>query len=57
VKACKLKTQGIYLVPFVGRFALGEEIVNTRWQAVLIAVMGPSVGLLMSLFYMLVYGV
>jgi hypothetical protein len=45
------------LVPFVGRFALGEEIVNTRWQAVLIAVMGPSVGLLMSLFYMLVYGV
>ncbi|NQZ10045.1 MAG: site-2 protease family protein [Algicola sp.] len=51
-----LKTRGIYLIPFFGGFAMRDEKVNTRWQAVVIALMGPCFGLLMSLVYMLVYG-
>ncbi len=51
-----LKTRGIYLIPFFGGFAMRDEKVNTRWQAVVIALMGPCFGLLLSLLYMLVYG-
>ncbi|MFT4924996.1 MAG: Zn-dependent protease [Phenylobacterium sp.] len=51
-----LKTRGIYLVPFVGGLALGDEKVNTRWQSVVIALAGPAFGMVMSLAYMLVYG-
>lgn len=56
MKHIGLKTRGIYLIPFFGGFAMRDEKVNTRWQAVVIALMGPCFGLLLSLVYMLVYG-
>lgn len=44
-----MKTKGIYLIPFVGGLALGDDKINTRWQDVVISIMGPTFGLLMSL--------
>lgn len=51
-----LKTRGIYLLPFFTGFALCDKKVSTRWQSMVIALTGPSFGLLMSVFYMLIYG-
>lgn len=48
-----MKTKGIYLIPFVGGLALGENKINTRWQDVVIAIMGPTWGLGVSLLCML----
>ncbi|MCV6590126.1 MAG: site-2 protease family protein [Marinobacterium sp.] len=48
-----MKTKGIYLIPFVGGLALGENKVNTRWQDVVIAIMGPTWGLGVSLLCLL----
>jgi Zn-dependent protease len=56
MKAYGIKTRGFYLIPFFGGFAMRDEKVNTRWQAIVITMMGPCFGLLMSLFYMLIYG-
>ena len=45
IKAMKyfgLKTKGIYLIPFVGGLALSDDKINTRWQDVVISIMGPS---------------
>lgn len=50
-----LKTKGIYLVPFFGGLAVSDEKINTRWQDVVISIMGPTFGLLMSLLCVLVY--
>ncbi len=50
-----MRTKGIYLIPFVGGLALGSERVNTRWQTVVIAMMGPCFGLLMSLACLVAY--
>ncbi len=52
-----MRTKGIYLIPFVGGLALGSERVNTRWQTVAIAMMGPCFGLLMSIACLLAYWV
>lgn len=43
-----LKTKGIYLIPFVGGLAVGENRLNTRWQSVVISIMGPVFGLFLS---------
>lgn len=51
-----IATKGLYLVPFFGGFAMRDEKANTRWQAIVIALAGPSFGLVMSLFYMFIYG-
>ncbi len=51
-----ITSKGLYLVPFYGGFAMRDEQVTTRWQAVVIALAGPSFGLLMTLFYMFAYG-
>lgn len=51
-----IPTKGLYLIPFFGGFAMRDEKANTRWQALVIALAGPSFGLVMSLFYMFVYG-
>ncbi|MFT4992994.1 MAG: Zn-dependent protease [Paraglaciecola sp.] len=43
-----LKTKGIYLIPFVGGLALSDDKINTRWQSVVISIMGPFFGLILS---------
>lgn len=48
-------TKGIYLIPFVGGLAVMESRINTRWQAVVIAIMGPTFGLLLSIIAMILY--
>ncbi len=52
IKAMKyfgLKTKGIYLIPFIGGLALSDDKINTRWQDVVISIMGPFFGLILSL--------
>jgi len=44
-----LKTKGIYLIPFVGGLAMSDDKINTRWQDVVISIMGPFFGLMLSL--------
>ena len=48
MKRFGLKTKGMYLIPFVGGLAIGDQA-KTQWQEVVIAMMGPLFGLLMSL--------
>jgi len=58
IKAMKhfgMKTKGIYLIPFMGGLALSDEKINTRWQDVVISIMGPSFGLLMSIASLMAY--
>ncbi|TEW46762.1 site-2 protease family protein [Psychromonas algicola] len=50
-----MKTKGIYLIPFVGGLAVTDEKINTRWQDVVISIMGPTFGLILSLLCMLIY--
>jgi Zn-dependent protease len=50
-----MKTKGIYLIPFLGGLALSDEKINTRWQDVVISIMGPTFGLLMSLLCLVAY--
>lgn len=50
-----MKTKGIYLIPFLGGLALSDEKINTRWQSVVIALMGPFFGLLLSLVFLVVF--
>lgn len=50
-----LKTKGIYLIPFFGGAALSDDKINTRWQDVVISMMGPCFGLFMSLACILAY--
>ncbi|WP_305406673.1 site-2 protease family protein [Photobacterium leiognathi] len=50
-----MKTKGIYLIPFLGGLALSDEKINTRWQDVVISIMGPLFGLIMSLICMVAY--
>ncbi|MDA0148320.1 site-2 protease family protein [Vibrio sp. LaRot3] len=58
VKAMKyfgMKTKGIYLVPFLGGLALSDEKINTRWQDVVISIMGPMFGFVLSVILVGVY--
>lgn len=58
VKAMKyfgMKTKGIYLVPFLGGLALSDEKINTRWQDVVISIMGPMFGFVLSLLLTAAY--
>lgn len=52
-----LKTKGIYLIPFLGGLALSDDKINTRWQDVVISIMGPTFGLILSLILLVVYWV
>mgnify|MGYP000721978175 CR=1 FL=1 len=52
-----MKTKGIYLIPFMGGLALSDEKINTRWQDVVISIMGPTFGLLMSIASLIAYWV
>ncbi|MEL7292659.1 MAG: site-2 protease family protein [Pseudomonadota bacterium] len=58
VKAMKyfgMKTKGIYLVPFLGGLALSDEKINTRWQDVVISIMGPMFGFILSFILLGIY--
>lgn len=50
-----MKTKGIYLVPFLGGLALSDEKINTRWQDVVISIMGPMFGLILSVILLIIY--
>lgn len=50
-----LKTKGIYLIPFVGGLALSDEKINTRWQDIVISIMGPFFGLILSVVCLIGY--
>ena len=49
-----IRTKGMYLIPFVGGIAVGENA-RTHWQDVYIAMMGPVFGLLMTVAFYAVY--
>lgn len=51
-----IKTKGIYLIPFVGGLAVADDKINTRWQDVVISIMGPVFGLIMALLCLVLYG-
>ncbi len=55
MKHFAMKTKGIYLIPFVGGLAVTDEKINTRWQDVVISIMGPTFGLILSFACLLVY--
>ncbi|WP_019026533.1 site-2 protease family protein [Colwellia piezophila] len=58
IKAMKyfgLKTKGIYLIPFVGGLALSDDKINTRWQDIVISIMGPFFGLILSIVCLIGY--
>ena len=58
IKAMKyfgLKTKGIYLIPFVGGLALSDDKISTRWQDIVISIMGPFFGLLLSIACLVLY--
>ncbi len=60
IKAMKyfgLKTKGIYLIPFIGGLALSDDKINTRWQDVVISIMGPFFGLLLSILCLILYAI
>ena len=50
-----MKTKGIYLIPFVGGLAVSDEKINTRWQDVVISIMGPTFGLILSIIFLILY--
>ncbi|OHU90819.1 MULTISPECIES: site-2 protease family protein [Pseudoalteromonas] len=51
----KIKTKGIYLIPFVGGLAVSDDKITTRWQDVVISLMGPAFGLLTSVLGVVLY--
>jgi len=55
MKYFKMPTKGIYLIPFFGGMALSDGKINTRWQDVVISIMGPTFGLGMSFLSVLAY--
>ena len=50
-----IKTKGFYLIPFFGGMALTDDKINTRWQDVVISIMGPTFGLALSLILWGIY--
>ena len=52
-----LKTKGIYLIPFVGGLAMSDDKINTRWQDVVISIMGPFFGLILSIVCLIGYAI
>lgn len=49
-----IPTKGMYLIPFVGGIAVGENA-KTHWQDVYISMMGPVYGLVMTIGCYLLY--
>jgi Zn-dependent protease len=57
MKYFKMPTKGIYLIPFVGGLALSDSKINTRWQDVVISIMGPTFGMFLSVAALVAYWV
>lgn len=58
VKAMKyfgMKTKGMYLIPFLGGLAVSDDKINTRWQNVVISIMGPMFGFVLSFVLLIAY--
>jgi Zn-dependent protease len=55
MKACGMRTSGMYFLPFLGAVAVAKEPARTRGQEWFIAIAGPAFGLL-SLVPLLVIG-
>ncbi|WP_440054863.1 site-2 protease family protein [Pseudoalteromonas sp. T1lg65] len=51
----RIKTKGIYLIPFVGGLAMSDDKITTRWQDVVISLMGPAFGLITSVLGLVLY--
>src|SRR5262245_43615098 len=54
MRRCGIPTKGMYLIPFVGGIAVGEQA-RTHWEDVYIAMMGPVYGLAMTIVCYLLY--
>ena len=52
-----MKTKGIYLIPFLGGLAVTEDRMSSRWQEVVISIMGPTFGLVLSFVFAIAYWV
>ncbi len=50
-----MQTKGFYLIPFLGGMALSDDKINTRWQDVVISIMGPFFGLILSVILVVIY--
>ncbi|MGO2128885.1 MAG: metalloprotease [Pseudoalteromonas prydzensis] len=50
-----IKTKGFYLIPFVGGLAVSDDKITTRWQDVVISLMGPAFGLITSVLGVVLY--
>ncbi|MCH1920699.1 site-2 protease family protein [Shewanella sp. A3A] len=57
MKRFGLQTKGIYLIPFLGGLAVSDSKLNTRWQNVVISIMGPTYGMLLSVIAFIAYEV
>ncbi|WP_407695851.1 metalloprotease [Shewanella avicenniae] len=55
MKRFGLKTKGIYLIPFMGGLAVSDDKINTRWQNVVISIMGPTYGMWLSVIALIAY--
>lgn len=55
IKYFGIKTKGIYLIPFVGGLAVSDDKITTRWQDVVISLMGPAFGLFTSVLGVVLY--
>jgi len=55
MKRCRLKTKGIYFIPFLGAAAVSEDIFKTRRDEVYIAIMGPIWGFSLAIGTALIY--
>jgi Zn-dependent protease len=55
MKYFKMPTKGIYLIPFMGGLALSDGKINTRWQDVVISIMGPTFGMFLSIVALIIY--
>ncbi|WP_417762310.1 metalloprotease [Shewanella sp.] len=55
MKRFGLQTKGIYLIPFLGGLAISDSKLNTRWQNVVISIMGPTYGMLLSVIAFIAY--
>lgn len=55
MKYFNMKTKGIYLIPFLGGLALSDSKINTRWQDVVISIMGPTFGMFLSIAALIIY--
>lgn len=55
MRKCKIKTKGIYFIPFIGGAAVAESSFKTYSNESFVALMGPIWGLLTTLTMMIIY--